>query len=257
MSNRPKSKSKIQYGTPAPGAPGAPKRPGEGGPIGAKIAIGAAVAAVLIAIVIFAVQDGGGDNQNKVAFQPATVTGATLPPVPEPGQVDAAVGQTIPTVVGKSFDGSKVEIKPGKPQLITFLAHWCPHCQAEVPLIAEWQASGEIGDDVEIIGVSTSADEARGNFPPMSWLEKENWNNTTMVDTPTAAVLSAFGGQSFPTFVAVKADGTVALRLTGELTLDQVQSLIDAALGEETAPVDTTEGTTPLTSPAPTTTAAP
>lgn len=256
MSNRPKPKSKIQYGTPAPGAPGSPKRPGEGGPMGAKIAIGAAIAVVLVAVIVFAVKDGGGDNQNKVAFQPATVTGATLPNLPDDGSADPAVGQQIPTVVGKSFDGSKVEIKGGEPQLIAFIAHWCRHCQAEVPLIAGWQADDSLGD-IKITGVSTAADETRGNFPPASWLEKESWKNETLVDDPTSKVLNAFGATSFPTIVAVKADGTVALRLTGELTLDQVKQLVDAAEGKEVAPVDSTTDTTPLTSPAPTTTVAP
>mgnify|MGYP000361335431 CR=1 FL=1 len=55
----------------------------------------------------------------------------------------------------------------------------------------------------------------------------------------------------------VKADGTVALRMTGELTLEQVKQLVDAAEGKEVAPAETTTGTTPLTSPAPTTTVAP
>jgi len=36
-----------------------------------------------------------------------------------------------------------------------------------------------------------------------------------------------------------------------------VKQLVDAAEGKEVAPVDTTTGTTPLTSPAPTTTIAP
>ena len=253
MSNRPKSK--IQYGTPAPGAPGAPKQPGQGGPIGAKIAIGAAVVAVLVTIIVFAVQDGGGDNKNSVAFQPATVTGATLPPTPD-GAADPAIGMMIPSVVGKSFDGSKVEITPGEPQIVAFLAHWCPHCQAEVPKIAEWQADGSLGD-IKITGVSTAADESRGNFPPASWLEKESWKNATLVDDPTSKVLNAFGAVSFPTLVAVKADGTVALRMTGELSLDQVKQLVDAAEGKEVTPVESPSDTTPLTSPAPTTTVAP
>ena len=32
-----------------------------------------------------------------------------------------------------SFDGTPVEIAPdGKAKLVVFLAHWCPHCRAEV-----------------------------------------------------------------------------------------------------------------------------
>lgn len=261
MSNRPKTKSKIQYGdspTQPAGAKAGKSNAGAGAsggnPMGAKIAIGAALLVVLITVIVFAVQDGGGDSNNKVAFQSATVTGDALPDLGE-GAADPAVGQTIPTIVGKSFDGSKVEIKPGGPQIIAVLAHWCPHCQSEVPKIAQWQADGELDSKVKITGVSTAADESRGNFPPASWLEKEEWKNPTMVDTPTSAVLNALGVTGFPTLIAVKDDGTVALRLSGELSLDQVKSLASAALGEAVEPVEETPGTTPITSPVPTTAA--
>ena len=258
MSKRPTAKGKIQYGDNPHAAKGGGSTPSaDKGPMGAKIAIGAAIVVVLIAIVVFAVQDGGGGSVNKVAFQPATVTGASLPTIPDDGSADPAIGMTIPTVEGKSFDGSKVEIKPGTPMVIAFVAHWCPHCQKEVPLIAGWQAAGQLGS-TKFIGVSTAAEESKGNFPPASWLEKESWKNTTLVDDPTSKVLSSFGGASFPTLIAVKADGTVALRLTGELSLDQVKSLTDAAEGKApSSSATTTPGTTPLTSPVPTTTIAP
>lgn len=238
MAKRPK----IQYGTPAPGAPGSKARTSgtsDSGPIGVKIAIGAAVLAVVIAIVVFAVQDSGGDATPQIAFQSAEIEGEALPRMTE--GADPAVGMTIPTVNGKSFDGSPITIEPGEPQVIAFLAHWCPHCQAEVPLLVEWQQSGELKDDVKLIGVSTSANEAQGNFPPASWLEREEWDNPTMVDTPRNAVLQAFGVAGFPTLIAVKADGTVAQRASGELALDQVQQLWDAARGEAVGEVDSSD----------------
>lgn len=237
---------------------GVPSPSGDNGPMGMKIAIGAAVVAILATIIVFAVKDSGGETSNNVAFQQATVTGASLPDMPADGGAmptsDPAVGQTIPTVVGKSFDGSKVEIKPGKAQIIAIIAHWCPHCQKEVPLIAEWQSSGAISKDVSFTAVSTAAEEAKGNFPPASWLELEEWKNPTLVDTPTSKVLAAFGATGFPTLVAVTADGKVAQRASGELTLEQVKTLVDAALGKKsTGTTETTvPGTAPITSPVPT-----
>lgn len=258
MSNRPK-KSKVQYGTPAPGAPGAP-RTGDNGPMGAKIAIGAAVVAVLVTIIVFAVQDGGGDKRNNVAFAPVTVTGTDLPAMPSDGGAlpanDPAIGVTIPTISGTSFAGSDVEIKPGKPQIIAVLAHWCPHCQAEVPKIVEWQASGDLPKSVSVTAISTAADEAKGNFPPASWLEKEEWTNPVIIDSADSKGLNAMGATGFPTLVAVTADGKVALRGSGELTLDQVQALANAALGKGgDVPTESPSDTAPITSPVPTTAA--
>lgn len=244
MAKRPK----IQYGTPAPGAPGSKAGGSDAGPLGVKIAIGAAVLAVLIAIIVFAVQDDGGEARSGVAFQSAQIDGETLPQMTD-GAADPAIGMTIPTVNGKSFDGSPITIEPGEPQVIAFLAHWCPHCQAEVPLLVEWQQSGELKDDVKLIGVSTSANEIQGNFPPASWLEREEWTNPTLVDTPRNAVLQAFGVAGFPTLIAVKADGTVAQRASGELALDQVQQLWDAARGEDVGAVDSSDESSEVPTP--------
>lgn len=254
MSNRPK-KAKIQYGEPSAhkgsgkggGRTDKPTVAGgsDGGPMGAKIAIAAAVVVALIVIIVFAVQDGGGEGTNTTAFQPATVTGAALPAMTDGGS-DPALGAPIPTITGKSFDGTTVEIKPGKPMVVAVLAHWCPHCQAEVPKIVEWQANGDLPKDVQVIGVSTRAEEARGNFPPASWLEREGWKNKVLADTPRDDVMTALGVTGFPTLVAIKADGTVALRGSGEMELAQVKDLFDAALGKTVEP---TPGTNPLTSP--------
>lgn len=251
MSSRPNAKGKIQYGeSPTTGkhAPTSPKAGGDSGPMGAKIAIGVALLVGLVAVVAFAMKDSGGADQNRVAFQPATVTGDSLSQMPENTVIytdDPSIGSPIPHVVGKSFDGSKVEIKPGEPMLIAVVAHWCAHCQDEVPRIVGWQQDGSISKKVKIIGIATAADESRGNFPPASWLEAENWTNETLVDTPKEAVMQAFGATGFPTLIAVTADGTVALRGSTELDLQQVQQLVDAALGK--APAASSGATTTTT----------
>jgi len=263
MSNRPKTKSKIQYGDDKGVAKPAPTgKISVGGASGIWLAVGIGAGIVVLALIaFFAANDGGGDTGNNVAFQSATVTGASLATMPsDAGAVpadDPAKGQTIPTVVGKTFDGSKVEIKPGEAQLIAIIAHWCPHCQKEVPLIVGWQKDGSLPKGVKITAVSTAAAEAKGNFPPASWLEKEEWKNPVLVDTATSKVLNAFGATGFPTLIAVTADGKVAQRASGELSLDQVKGLFDAALGKGSAPTDTGTDNTPITSPVPTTTAAP
>ena len=62
----------------------------------------------------------------------------------------------IPTLTGQSlFDGSDMTIAPtGKPQAIVFLAHWCPHCQAEVPRIVALAKAGKL-DGIDVVGVAT------------------------------------------------------------------------------------------------------
>ncbi len=86
-------------------------------------------------------RDGAVQEQATV-----TVTGESLPEYPADGGLfadpatDPAVGQTPPTLTGQDFSGGDVTVAPGggTPQVVIFAAHWCPHCQEEIPLIQEW-----------------------------------------------------------------------------------------------------------------------
>ena len=64
-----------------------------------------------------------------------------------------------PRWTGQSFDGTPLAINPGdgKPKLVVFVAHWCPHCQAEVPrVLVQWMASGaQPGRSSRSCGVAT------------------------------------------------------------------------------------------------------
>ncbi len=82
------------------------------------------------------------------------VKGTPLPDFDAEVSPDPAIGETIPTLDGKSVDdGAAVTIGPdgggGEPQMIVFLAHWCPHCRAEVPRLVELADDG-VFDGVEV-----------------------------------------------------------------------------------------------------------
>ncbi|MEP6299655.1 MAG: hypothetical protein ABJ382_20225, partial [Ilumatobacter sp.] len=65
---------------------------------------------------------------------PIAVDGAPLVPF-ESTNGDPAIGVAAPVVTGQSFDGSEIVIgaPTENPTMIVFLAHWCPHCNDEVP----------------------------------------------------------------------------------------------------------------------------
>ncbi|MDQ3782544.1 MAG: redoxin domain-containing protein, partial [Actinomycetota bacterium] len=92
------------------------------------------VALALIAAIVFS-----SDRSINAETGVPEVTGEAL--APHPGNMlpadDPAVGIAAPAVVGEDFDGNTVSIDPtdGSPKAIMFLAHWCPHCQAEVPRV--------------------------------------------------------------------------------------------------------------------------
>jgi thiol-disulfide isomerase/thioredoxin len=148
------------------------------------------------------------------------------------GGTDPAVGQAAPAVTGSTFDGGSVSIgDDGRAKLVMFLAHWCPHCRAEVPVITDWLESAGMPEDVDLYAVSTGVSSDAPNYPPSQWLEDENWPVTTIADDADSSVATAFGLRSYPYFVAIDANGDVVARASGELTVEQLETMLDDARG--------------------------
>lgn len=150
---------------------------------------------------------------------------ADLPPFASTKN-DPAVGLRVPEVDGRSFDGTPVRITAdGRPKLIVFLAHWCPHCQREVPVVQAWLDAEGMPAGVDLVSVATAIDPNRPNYPPDAWLAREHWSLPVIVDADNQ-VATRYGLTAFPFWVALAADGTVAQRLTGELTPEQLDALV-------------------------------
>lgn len=163
----------------------------------------------------------GGASGSSVPAGDPVVAGASLPVYGDPSS-DAAVGQTIPTVTAA---GGSITLD-GRAKILVFLAHWCSHCQAEVPVVQAWLDAGGLPEDVDLISVSTSIDPNRPNYPPEDWLAREGWTPPVIVD-PGSAVSDAFGLSAFPYFVFVHADGTVGARATGEMSIADIEAIVD------------------------------
>jgi cytochrome c biogenesis protein CcmG/thiol:disulfide interchange protein DsbE len=193
--------------------------------------VGAVVVAVLAVIaVVVAGGDGDGDAPAGKVSQPVTVTGAALPPLPD-GGADPAVGSMAPILRGSSFDGTEVRIEPGDGtrKIVLFVAHWCPHCQREVPVLVDHLAANPLPDDLELVTVSTGVDANAPNYPPQEWLADERWSAPVLADSTDNAAAVAYGLTSYPYFVALRGDGSVVARVTGELTAEQFAALVAAA----------------------------
>ena len=174
--------------------------------------------------------DSGEAFPDPRELRPVVVDGAPLTPFEDP-TADDSVGEAAPVLEGVDISDEAMKIGGGgKPTVITFLAHWCPHCQAEVPVLVEWMDENGLPEDVDLVGLTTAFDETRGNWPPGEWLAEEGWTLPTMVD-PDGAAAEAYGLTSFPYFVALDADGNVAARASGELSTAEFEALIDAARG--------------------------
>ena len=163
-------------------------------------------------------------GSTKGEYGSPTVTGDALPLAGE--GADLALGLPIPDVVGADFAGNEVRIsRDGRPKILIFLAHWCSHCQAEVPVVHDWVDAGSLPEGLDLIGVATSTTSTRPNFPPSAWLESEDWDIPTIVDDAEYSVSTAFGLDAFPFWVFVGPDGTVVGRTSGELPPETISEI--------------------------------
>ena len=196
--------------------------------------IGSIAAAIAIAaIVAVATQSSSDDVVTGVEeFNSVEVTGNPLPQYSDSAS-DTAIGMTAPVLTGKGFTGNTIVTGPGAPTLLVFLAHWCPHCQREVPLLVQWNRDGLVPSGVDVIGIATSSDPASPNFPPSEWLAREEFPALwpVMTDSGEKTAATAMGVSGFPFFVLLDSNGKVALRISGEIEMQVLTEAINKALG--------------------------
>jgi thiol-disulfide isomerase/thioredoxin len=186
--------------------------------------VAAGVAAVLAALVVALVvggddgDDGGGDTAGGggTAAGVAGLLGVTD---------DPAIGTALPPLSGRDLEGAPLTIEAdGRPTIVVFVAHWCPHCQAEVPRVQDWVDDGGLPEGVDLASVATASDERRPNYPAGDWLADEGWT-APVLDDADDSVAEAAGVDSYPFWIFVDADGRIAARTSGELDI----SLLDEA----------------------------
>lgn len=172
----------------------------------------------------------------------ARIVGDPLPPhTAGPGapvNADEAVGMAAPVVIGENFDGEAVRIDAvaSGPTMVIFLAHWCSHCNAEIPEINKLRDEGRIPEGLNIVGVSTALEPGQPNFPPSRWLDDKDWTYPAIADGVDLELgqfiaTTAYGVTGFPFITLVNGDGTVAARWSGQRGADDFLAMIETHLG--------------------------
>jgi cytochrome c biogenesis protein CcmG/thiol:disulfide interchange protein DsbE len=204
-----------------------------------KFIVGAIIAVVIGGAAIVAISSSGSESSTSSGsvseFSDITVTGDALPAFDSVSSAtDAAIGMTAPVVSGKGFTGTQITTDgAGTPTLLVFLAHWCPHCQREVPLLVQWEKDGKTPTGVDVIAVATGTDPANPNYPPSEWLAREEFPALwpVIADSKDKAAANAFGLSGYPYFVLVDAQGKVFKRASGEIAMDDLTAMINEMIG--------------------------
>jgi thiol-disulfide isomerase/thioredoxin len=170
---------------------------------------------------------------------PVAVSGDPLQPLGQGTAIDAdpALGAVPPTLIGMDYDGHVVRVEPGKdgPMMVVFLAHWCPHCNTEVPRINELRDAGRFPADLKIVAVSTAVAPGQPNFPPSEWVGDVDWTYPVIADgidmqRQTFIAADAYGVDGFPFITLVDGAGKVAARWSGESDTEEIISRVEQYL---------------------------
>lgn len=174
----------------------------------------------------------GGDVEET---RDVTVSaGAPLPKFEGNGTADGAIGMTMPVLDGATFDGTPITIGGATdgPTFYAFLAHWCPHCNDEIPELIELRNRDGIPEGMNLVGVSTGVDNTGPNYPPSKWLADKNWPAEwpVLADNAASEAFTFNGGGGFPYLMVVGADGTVLDRASGTKSAEDLAVFIREAL---------------------------
>ena len=208
------------------------------------IVVGAIVA--VLALAGIAVLAGGGDDDSAGVLAPGeTVAGPSGPveqnrpvevsdaPLPRlEADPDPAIGTAFPLIEGQTFDGQPISLggSADGPTLVVFLAHWCPHCNDEIPELIELRNRDGIPADMTVIGVSTGVDNTAPNYPPSEWLVDKGWPWDAMADDSDSTAFINAGGSGFPYLVVLDAEGNVLARDSGTKSAESLAVWIHDAL---------------------------
>ena len=168
---------------------------------------------------------------------PVKVNGTPLPDVRQGEIADPAIGETVPTLTGKSvYDGTAITIGPdsgtGKPQMVA----------VRRPLVPALPGRGARGSSSwPTQGVFDGVDVTRGRhrdlrpghqLPAVGVAEGEKWPFPVMADSPSCTAATGVRAQrSYPYFVLVNADGTVAGRARRVARATEIKANIEALEG--------------------------
>ncbi|MEE9176898.1 MAG: TlpA disulfide reductase family protein [Acidimicrobiia bacterium] len=190
--------------------------------------IGGVVGLGLIVALAFSIASEESLDES-IAFGEITVEGANLPFLEDPS-TDPTLGASAPTVSGGDWNDNQYSIAAdGRPKIVIFLAHWCPHCQVEVPVVQDWINSGGLPSDVDMYSITVLSEKLRPNWPSQVWLEDEGWTVPVIMDDAQSSAVLAYGMRGTPFYVVLDGENTNLGRFSGEVGVAGLEAMVQLA----------------------------
>jgi peroxiredoxin len=186
-------------------------------------AVWIAVGVLAVVVLIGATLLGGGSDEGPLT---APADSVTIDRGPGP---QLEVGDPVPAFSAPGLDGGTVSWSndEGRPTVLVVWASWCPHCQAELPILVPAVHARE---GVELVSVVTAVGQQPGPTPS-EFLADEGLTLTTALDDAAGTLMQGLGVSSFPTVYYVGADGSVVDVTVGETSEAAIEARLDALQG--------------------------
>jgi thiol-disulfide isomerase/thioredoxin len=191
----------------------------------------AAIAVITLAVAVIA-SVAGRDPTTRGAIRPSSAREVSVSGPPRTSML--GVGSTVPEFSAPGFHmraasggGFSIARAPfewtafeGHQTLLSIWAPWCPHCQAELPVLSETIAKFP---SVRLATVVTSIGDHPGPTPN-GYLADHGLTFPVAIDDANATIARALGVQAFPTLYLVDSNGIVAFANEGEVPASRLEA---------------------------------
>ena len=182
-----------------------------------RIVLVSTIVALAAAIIVYQVLGGGDDESSTDQAGDVSLT-----PTGDPLPADELAEVTFQDLGGTT---SSIGDLRGTPVVLNFFASWCVPCKTEMPAVE--RVHQDLGDEVTILGLAVR------DRPEDVFATVEDTGVTYRigrdVDDHVLTALGALG--PMPVTALLDADGEVVEVHHGELSEDELRSLIDERLG--------------------------
>jgi thiol-disulfide isomerase/thioredoxin len=182
-------------------------------------------AVVVLAVAIVAVFVTVGGKQGTSAAKP-TIAGPSL-------SAPLSAGSTIPNFEAPALNGGGAvswRSYRGEPTVLEVWAPWCPHCQAEAPVLVRLAHEFPA---VKVVTVATAVGLNPGPTP-QEFVRQFGYTFPVGLDDRNGTIASGLGVRGFPLIYYVGSDGKVVSVQEGEAPEQQMRASFAALSGVST-----------------------
>jgi peroxiredoxin len=177
-------------------------------------------AAIVIALgaLYLAYQSGRGSGTPSVPGQ-VHVSGSPRTSMLGPGD-------RIPSFSAPALGGGRVDWNTyrGRAVVLALWASWCPHCQSELPVLAEVARDFP---NVDLVTITSAVGQQPGPTPA-EFMKDHGLSFPVAVDDSDNTLLKALGARYIPTLYFVNSEGKVVRAIDGEVPESTLRTLFEA-----------------------------